>query len=413
MSIITVENLSKRYRIGLAEKRHETFSGAIASAIMSPFRNFQRLKKLISFNDDNTDDTIWALKDIHFNVEEGEVLGIIGSNGAGKSTLLKILAQITEPTTGRIELRGRIASLLEVGTGFNGELTGRENVYLNGTILGMSKKEIDRKFDEIVAFSGISQFIDTPVKRYSSGMTVRLAFAVAAHLDPEILIIDEVLAVGDSEFQDKCLGKMNNVAASGRTILFVSHNLAMVQSLCSRSILLEKGKIIYNGDTYKTISHYRKSKNIGSFEREEKSVNHAAITHAEFRDSTGILTTSYFIDDPVNLKLSIANPGKKKLEVHVSFWDLFNNKLWGFTHNMHKLPPLPDKEHLEVVLTFYPPMLNTQEVYVHLALSVADETKKIVDHLQNVLSYAIKKRNMNISSNQDTLFYSNAKLTIL
>ena len=193
-------------------------------------------------------DIFWALKDINFEVKKGEVLGIIGKNGAGKSTLLKILSRITEPTGGRIEIYGRIASLLEVGTGFNPELSGRENVYLNGTILGMTKKEIDLKFDEIIDFSGVEKFIDTPVKRYSSGMKVRLAFAVAAHLDPEILIIDEVLAVGDAEFQKKCLGKMHDVAENeGRTVLFVSHNMSAVQTLCSRSVVLENGCLIFLG----------------------------------------------------------------------------------------------------------------------------------------------------------------------
>src|SRR5262249_28346776 len=188
-------------------------------------------------------ETFWALKDVSFDVKKGEVVGIIGRNGAGKSTLLKVLSRITEPTTGRVRIRGRVASLLEVGTGFHPELTGRENVYLNGAILGMTREEIKRKFDEIVAFAEIEKFLDTPVKRYSSGMYVRLAFAVAAHLEPEILIVDEVLAVGDFEFQRRCLGKMNAVAHSGRTVLFVSHNMTAIEELCSRSILLKNGVI--------------------------------------------------------------------------------------------------------------------------------------------------------------------------
>jgi lipopolysaccharide transport system ATP-binding protein len=201
-------------------------------------------------------DTFWALKDINFEVEQGEVLGIIGRNGAGKSTLLKILSRITAPTEGEIRLKGRIGSLLEVGTGFHPELTGRENIYFNGAILGMKKKEIDDKFDEIVKFSGVVKFLDTPVKRYSIGMQVRLAFSVAANLDPEILLVDEVLAVGDAEFQKKCLGKMEEVSDYGRTVIFVSHNMAAVQNLCDKVCLLNNGKIVEIGDTDTIISCY-------------------------------------------------------------------------------------------------------------------------------------------------------------
>jgi lipopolysaccharide transport system ATP-binding protein len=246
---IKVENLSKRYRIGLKEELPDTFIGAMKSWLKAPLDNLQRLRQLSHFSDNghDPDDVIWALKDVSFEIERGEVVGIIGRNGAGKSTLLKILSRITEPTSGRAIVNGRISSLLEVGTGFHPELTGRENVYLNGTILGMSKREIDRKFDEIVAFAEVAKFIDTPVKRYSSGMQVRLAFAVAAHLEPEILLVDEVLAVGDISFQKKCLGKMGDVAKSGRTVLFVSHNMAAIQRLCDAAILLNWGQIKARG----------------------------------------------------------------------------------------------------------------------------------------------------------------------
>lgn len=236
---IRVENLTKKFflgeRVGI-----KTFREAIQDLVTAPFRVW---KKNGANGEEkvDTDREIWALKGVSFEVKHGEVLGIIGPNGAGKSTLLKILSRITEPTGGYAEIRGRVGSLLEVGTGFHPELTGRENVYLNGAILGMSKAEIRRKFDDIVAFAGVEKFIDTPVKRYSSGMQVRLAFAVAAHLDPEILIIDEVLAVGDAEFQKRCLGKMNEVARSGRTVLFVSHNMAAVEGLCRRALLLNRG----------------------------------------------------------------------------------------------------------------------------------------------------------------------------
>ena len=229
----------------------------MSQAIRSPIKNLRKLRQLNRFNSED-DSVFWALKDVSFEVKEGEILGIIGRNGTGKSTLLKILSQITEPTSGKIEIHGRVASLLEVGTGFHPELSGRDNIYMNGTILGMSRREINFKLDEIIQFSGVEKFIDTPVKFYSSGMKVRLGFSVAAHLDPEILIIDEVLAVGDYEFQNKCLGKMKDVAKEGRTVLFVSHNLEAVKSLCSRAILLEGGQIIFGGNSLETIKAYLK-----------------------------------------------------------------------------------------------------------------------------------------------------------
>jgi lipopolysaccharide transport system ATP-binding protein len=259
-SIIVVENLSKRYRIGAKEHGYKTFREAVIDSITAPIRNFRRLRNLTKYNANteksHEDDVIWALRDVTFEVEPGEVLGVIGHNGAGKTTLLKILSRITEPTSGGAKIYGRISSLLEVGTGFHPELTGRENIYLNGTILGMRKKEIDRKFDEIVDFAEIEKFMDTPVKRYSSGMYVRLAFAVAAHLEPEILLVDEVLAVGDVAFQKKCLGKMDNVVKEGRTILFVSHNMAAIGALCHSCIYLDRGKIRRLGSVDSVISEY-------------------------------------------------------------------------------------------------------------------------------------------------------------
>jgi len=283
--IISVENLSKAYRIGLKEEIPDTMFGAFTGMLKAPFRNFRRLRSLDTAKagirdqgsgvsseratagrsapetrhptpDASDPDLLWALRDVSFEVNEGEVLGIVGRNGAGKSTLLKILSRITEPTSGRVVMRGRVSSLLEVGTGFHPELTGRENIYMNGTVLGMRKKEIDRKFDEIVDFSGVAKFLDTPIKRYSSGMTVRLAFAVAAHLEPEILIIDEVLAVGDAEFQKKCLGKMQDVARAGRTVLFVSHNMAAVRNLCRRCVLLADGQTALDGTAEQVIDAY-------------------------------------------------------------------------------------------------------------------------------------------------------------
>lgn len=254
--VIRVENLAKRYRIGLKDEISDTLVGAITSFIRRPLKNLKNLSRLTQFHEEEAKDIIWALRDVSFDVAQGEVVGIIGRNGAGKSTLLKVLSRITEPTSGQVRIRGRVSSLLEVGTGFHPELTGRENIYLNGTILGMRKAEIDRKFAEIVDFSGVEKFLDTPVKRYSSGMYVRLAFAVAAHLEPEILIVDEVLAVGDIAFQEKCLGKMGDIAQSGRTVLFVSHNLAAVTSLCSRLCLLENGLMTASGLPQSVIEKY-------------------------------------------------------------------------------------------------------------------------------------------------------------
>lgn len=248
-TIIRVENLSKRYYIGARQTHGETLRDSVGELLKSPFGMLRR-------NGRGDGEEFWAIKDVNFSVEQGEVIGVIGRNGAGKSTLLKILSRITGPTIGRVELYGRVGSLLEVGTGFHPELTGRENVFLNGSILGMGRQEIERKFDEIVAFAEIEKFIDTPVKRYSSGMYVRLAFAVAAHLEPEILIVDEVLAVGDTQFQKKCIGKMGSVAEQGRTVLFVSHNLGAVRNLCGRALLFDGGVLRAAGTTEEIIHRY-------------------------------------------------------------------------------------------------------------------------------------------------------------
>jgi lipopolysaccharide transport system ATP-binding protein len=249
--IIQISNVGKAYRLGQEDVKHAMFRDALIGLAKAPFRALKEMRR-----PNAEDDLFWAVRNVSLDVNEGQVVGIIGRNGAGKSTLLKILSRITEPTEGQISLRGRIASLLEVGTGFHPELTGRENVYLNGAILGMSRAEISRKFDEIVAFAEIERFLDTQVKRYSSGMYVRLAFAVAAHLEPEILIVDEVLAVGDSEFQKKCLGKMGEVTRQGRTILFVSHNMAAVRTLCHTCLLLHHGRELAVGPSHEIVDRY-------------------------------------------------------------------------------------------------------------------------------------------------------------
>jgi lipopolysaccharide transport system ATP-binding protein len=256
--MLRASGLSKEYRIGAVQGRHnqlrDRIAGAMSGAIRSVFARNRAPRPSA---------TIWALRDVSFDVRAGEVIGIVGGNGAGKSTLLKILSRITEPTSGTAEIHGRVGSLLEVGTGFHPELTGRENIYLNGAILGMRRAEVARKFDEMVDFAGVDTFIDTPVKHYSSGMYVRLAFAVAAHMEPEILVVDEVLAVGDAQFQKKCLGKMDDVSRQGRTILFVSHNLDAVQRLCSRGLLLERGQVAADGPITDVVTRYRTSDTAG------------------------------------------------------------------------------------------------------------------------------------------------------
>jgi lipopolysaccharide transport system ATP-binding protein len=309
--VISVENLSKCYLIGHQTAQRERYT-ALRDVIGRETRNFVRKaadllhgKQIVQ--GDEVEES-WALRNLSFEVKQGEILGIIGRNGAGKSTLLKILSRITEPTEGRVRLRGRVGSLLEVGTGFHPELTGRENIFLNGAILGMAYKEITRKFDEIVAFAEIEKFLDTPVKRYSSGMYVRLAFAVAAHLEPEILIVDEVLAVGDAEFQKKCLGKMGEIAErGGRTVLFVSHQLGMVSRLCSRAILLNGGRLVFNGPSSTTIDNYvaQGARNSGPALSNDLRFPRVppAITLIEALGSGGIPTGEFAWHDPIRVRV--------------------------------------------------------------------------------------------------------------
>ena len=298
---IKVEGLGKKYQIRHQSRApYKTFREALVQKCTSLWRPQQK---------DSIAEDFWALKDVSFEIKRGECVGIIGRNGAGKSTLLKVLSRITEPATGRITLHGRVASLLEVGTGFHQELTGRENIYLNGTILGMKKKEIDRKFDEIVSFAEIEKFLDTPVKRYSSGMYVRLAFAVAAHLEPEILVVDEVLAVGDAQFQKKCLGKMNAVVNEGRTVLFVSHNMAAVRSLCSKGILLESGKVIYNGQVDAAINRYMDAHmtNTAMVTFELKPEKSLSFTKAWLMNDQGVLTAEFDVLKPITINFEFVS----------------------------------------------------------------------------------------------------------
>ena len=310
---IRAEKLSKQYRIGGRREKYKTLRDTVTDAVTAPFRRAARLLRGQATGAAELDETIWALKDVSFEVKQGEVVGIIGANGAGKSTLLKVLSRITEPTSGYAEIYGRVGSLLEVGTGFHPELTGRENIALNGAILGMSRAEIERKFDEIVAFAEVERFIDTPVKHYSSGMYLRLAFAVAAHLEPEILLIDEVLAVGDVAFQRKCLGKMGEVASQGRTVLFVSHNMGAIRRLCQRTIVLSGGRIIYDGDNDTAIDTY-----LGAHEaaltmalqdirdvKNREGIGGGRITRIGLFNERGELTTTFGVGKPLTVWFEI------------------------------------------------------------------------------------------------------------
>lgn len=316
--IIKVEGLSKKYII--SHEQHAGSYTALRDVISSKAKNMLKKKEELPAKED-----FWALKDINFEVNKGEAVGIIGRNGAGKSTLLKILSRITEPTTGRIELMGRVASLLEVGTGFHPELTGRENIFLNGAILGMSQAEIRKKFDEMVDFSGIEKFLDTPVKRYSSGMYVRLAFAVAAHLEPEILVVDEVLAVGDSEFQKKCLGKMDDVAKQeGRTVLFVSHHMSSVLQLCKKCIWLSNGTIYRNGDSKEVIVEYSQQKGVSHIQFENKPVRELSVQQ---KDDKIEITAWYKVDGKVELPC-----------LGFIIYDVFGNPVTGFNPALYRDP---------------------------------------------------------------------------
>ena len=324
---IHVENISKVYRLGKKAEIYDNFARTCLEFLKNPLKNYRTHRSLYHFSDhelsendpsdEDSSSILWAVRDVSFSAKKGDSIGIIGRNGAGKSTLLKILCRITDPTRGHATVRGRISSLLEVGTGFHPELTGRENVYLNGTILGMRKKEVTEKFNDIVAFSGVEKFIDTPVKRYSSGMKVRLAFSVAAHLEPEVLIIDEVLAVGDADFQRKCLDKMEAVGQQGRTVLFVSHNMAAISRLCRRAIWLEEGRVVKDGPAHQVVAAYMTSGTGTSAAREWHDPAKAPtgkftrLRAVKIRSAEGEITDSIDIRRPFTIEITfdVIQPG--------------------------------------------------------------------------------------------------------
>lgn len=395
-SIIKIDNISKRYRLGFKEKQADTLSDQIGNFIKSHWRNLKKLREMSRFGIED-DSVFWALKDISFEVNQGEVLGIIGKNGAGKSTLLKILSQITEPTSGKIEIHGRMASLLEVGTGFHPELSGRENIYMNGTILGMTRREIDSKLDEIIDFSGVEKFIDTPVKFYSSGMKVRLGFSVAAHLEPEILIIDEVLAVGDFEFQKKCLGKMDDISKNqGRTIIFVSHDMSSISSLCCRTILLESGKISLDASTSLTVDTYFKNNLHFDFEDRKDLSKHpnktdpskGILSYVLKRDGTE--TDYYFSQEKLHLELKFFDPlGISELVFGLVIKDSKGRSIIGI-NNLDLGKSLNQRKIEEGVLIFEIetiPIYAGGEYYIDLYFGEGGDNYDIIE---NAISFFIK-----------------------
>lgn len=327
---IRAENISKQYRIGRKQEKYKTLRDTLADAFKAPFRRTGKLLRGQATGAAELDETIWALRNVTFEVERGEVVGIIGRNGAGKSTLLKILSRITEPTEGFAEIHGRVGSLLEVGTGFHNELTGRENVYLNGAILGMKRSEIDCRFDEIVAFAEVDKFIDTPVKFYSSGMYLRLAFAVAAHLEPEILLVDEVLAVGDAGFQQKCITKVEGVGQEGRTVLFVSHNMPTIIRLCERAILLDQGRVLKDGPSHEVVAAYLNSGLGTTAEREWPELAKAPgdkvvrLRAVRVRAKDGRVTDAVDIREPIGLEMEfdVLQPGRMLMP----YYNVFNQE---------------------------------------------------------------------------------------
>jgi lipopolysaccharide transport system ATP-binding protein len=375
---IRCEHLSKQYRIGSPDS-YKTLRDAISTTALAPFR---RLKN----NSQNGHNKIWALNDVSFRINRGEVVGIIGLNGAGKSTLLKILSRITAPTRGLAEIHGRVGSLLEVGTGFHPELTGRENVYLNGAILGMRKAEIDRKFDEIVAFAEVETFLDTPVKRYSSGMYVRLAFGVAAHLETEVLLVDEVLAVGDAQFQKKCFEKMRDIGIQGRTILFVSHNMSAVRSICKQALIIDKGRVVAQGEIDQTVDRYLAEVSSTQSGDEVVETNTFSVKSVEINSSTGPVIKTF---DPVEVRVrfvpksEIQDPG-----LYVSILTMDSRRLTGLDlKDFVTSAALPAGEVAELGFTIesLPLMPGMYQIEIHLK----DMARRLIEFVPRTFKFEV------------------------
>jgi lipopolysaccharide transport system ATP-binding protein len=382
-SVICVENLSKRYLINHHKvERYKTMRDLVANRVKSLSGRLRGSRPQGAT--DKTQEAFWALKEVSFEIRQGDRVGIIGQNGAGKSTLLKILSRITEPTIGRIAIQGRVASLLEVGTGFHPELTGRENIFLNGAILGMNREEIKRKFDEIVAFAEVEKFLDTPVKHYSSGMYVRLAFAVAAHLEPEILIVDEVLAVGDIRFQKKCLGKMKEVEKQGRTVLFVSHNMNAIQSLCERCLVFQAGKLIADQNTAEAIQTYLRDTSISnSFSRPPQTNGNPSITFGELK------CVEKQFDSEVQIDLEIYAKEFKLVSLDLRLADATGSTIafgsLGALDPTQMLNLEPGTNHISLLLPTH--QLATGTYFIHLDLTLPD--REYYDRLENCLVFEV------------------------
>ncbi|MBC7881208.1 MAG: ABC transporter ATP-binding protein [Anaerolineae bacterium] len=381
MSVISVENISKQYTLGVAQKQR-----SLRETLTEGVRGLFQKRETVP------ESSFWALKDVSFEVAEGDRVGIVGRNGAGKSTLLKLLSRISEPTTGRISLRGRVASLLEVGTGFHPELTGRENIYLNGAVLGMSKAEIARKFDEIVDFSEVERFLDTPVKRYSSGMYVRLAFAVAAHLEPEILVVDEVLAVGDAQFQKKCLGKMEDVSSSGRTVLFVSHQMSSVTTLCNKGIWLVNGQVAMTGDVEEVTSQYmlHGSDRTGEviFDQPTKS-NGFVFKRLTLLNGAGEVTSIQDVRRPIRLQIEYASEStQRNLEISFKVNSAMGEAIFTADRSVSCGKLVEKGSHIaeiEIPALFLVPGTYSIDIAAHVPFV------QILAHHQSILSFEIEE----------------------
>ena len=403
MTAIEFENICKQYRLGLV-------STGTLSHDLNRFWQTKVLRredpylKVGEVNDrahKGDSEYVWALKDINFKVEQGDVVGIIGRNGAGKSTLLKLLSRVTAPTTGIIRAKGRIASLLEVGTGFHPEMTGRENIYMNGAIMGMSRSEITRKLDEIVDFSGCERYLDTPVKRYSSGMTVRLGFAIAAHLEPEILVVDEVLAVGDAEFQKKAIGKMQDVSrGEGRTVLFVSHNMGAVKNLCKRGIILNQGQVAFNGNVEEAIGYY-----LTNINPLKNTLSFKATTDKDIQIKSAILQTArdpidenIYTDDFLKFTIDLSADRPISVTIRITIFDGDDNRILAFdSSDSKKFYEIFGEKKIHCILD---EPLNIKKGWYKVNLSIK-QGNAVLDHTINALSFFIQEKNSNHFNEND------------